>query len=142
MPADRFLFAHGLLPHMLLLPRVLGGMRFLDLLSGHGRFPAPGLPRAFLPQWTLRVRAVQFHLIGVLGLLFLLFRFMAAEEVSKKSLLLFLLLCQLPLFLLAAGVTERAVFIGHGIVLPTVRALHRLTPQCNLFGFHFGFLLM
>ena len=91
-------------------------MRFLDLLSGHGRFPAPGLPRAFLPQWTLCVRAVQFHLIGVLGLLFLLFRFMAAEEVSKKSLLLFLLLRQLPLFLLAAGVTERAVFIGHGIV--------------------------
>ena len=61
---------------------------------------------------------------------------LCAKEAAQLLLALLLALGHAALLLLAAYVAEGTVLIGHRIVLTTVGALHRLTSQGDLFGFH------
>ena len=124
----------------LFLGRLLDGGFLLGMVPGGADLLGLGLDR--LQQVVvLDALLLRGGLGGLFGLTLLLVPGVAAEEVAEKVLLLFLLFRQAALLLLAAGVTEGAVFIGHGIVLSAMGALDGLAAQGDLFGFHSDFLL-
>ena len=100
-----------------------------------------GLGGPLLGQDGVQQLRAQVLLRGGLGFSLGFLRGVATEEVAEEVLGLLALGRLAALLLLAAGVAEGAVFIGHGIVLSAMGALDRLAAQGDLFGFHSDFLL-